>query len=340
MTARHVHIPVFVPHLGCPHTCVFCNQHSITGQDSFSIDNFHPIVNDTLTTVPQDARKEIAFFGGSFTAIDRGLMIDLLTLAKQYVDEGLVDAIRLSTRPDAIDDEILSILKSYAVTTVELGIQSTSDTVLTASERGHTAKDAQNACLAIKRAGFSLVGQMMLGLPESDFEKEQKTAEDMIAWGVDAVRIYPTVVFPDTALDTMRQSKRYKPLSVEEAAKRVGSLLEIFYENGIDVIRIGLCETEALKQTEGLSGAYHPALGELCQSEFFRHRIEKLLNNKPLSRLTAVTVEVAPEALSQAIGQKRSNLIYFRTKYPVRSFTITPSASLKSKEVKIHMKEN
>ncbi len=337
---RHIHIPIFVPHLGCPHTCVFCNQHSITGQDSFSIGNFHKTVENALATIPQNARKEIAFFGGSFTAIDREFMITLLTLAKRYVDKNKVNAIRLSTRPDAINSEILAILKEYPVSTIELGIQSTSDEVLKASERGHTAEDARNACQTIKHHGFSLVGQMMSGLPSSTYEKERKTAEDMIAWGIDAVRIYPTVVFPDTALDYMRQRSEYTPLSVEDAAKRVGALLELFYEKKIDVIRIGLCETEILKNTQGLCGAYHPALGELCQNEFFRRRIEKALDGITLSENTDVTVEVAPASLSQAIGQKQSNLIYFKSKYSVKKFTVKPSFALGKTEVKIHTKEN
>ena len=200
---RHVHIPIFVPHLGCPHTCVFCNQHSITGQGSFSIENFHHTVKEHLATCPENAHKEIAFFGGSFTAIDRNLMTQLLLLAKQYVDNGKVDGIRLSTRPDAINGEIVDILKAYPVHTVELGIQSTSDEVLLASERGHTAKDSEAACHLLKQNGFSVVGQMMSGLPLSTAENELQTAKNMIAWGVNAVRIYPTVVFPDTALDSM-----------------------------------------------------------------------------------------------------------------------------------------
>lgn len=337
---RHIHIPVFVPHLGCPHTCVFCNQHSITGQDSFSVEEFHRTVENTLATCPKDARKEIAFFGGSFTAIDRELMVSLLSLAKGYVDENKVDAIRLSTRPDAIDSEIIAILKAYPVSTIELGIQSTSDEVLMASERGHTAEDAQNACRLLKRHGFLVVGQMMSGLPLSTYEKEKKTAEDMIAWGVDAVRIYPTVVFPDTTLDDMRKRGVYTPLSPEEAAQRVGGLLELFYDNGIDVIRVGLCETDLLHNTQNISGAYHPALGELCQSEFFRRRIEKSLDSVILSRNTEITVEVATASLSQAIGQKQSNLIYFKSKYPVKKFTVKSSFALGKKEVKIYTKEN
>lgn len=337
---RHVHIPIFVPHLGCPHTCVFCNQHSITGKERFRPEDVPAIIEQTLATVPEDTHKEIAFFGGSFTAIDRELMTSLLALAKEYVDQKLVHAIRLSTRPDAIDEETVSILKRYPVTTVELGIQSTSDEVLSAAERGHTAKDAEKACRLLKENGFSVVGQMMVGLPQSSLDKELATANDMIGYGIDASRIYPTVVFPHTALDKMRQSGSYTPLSVEDAAERTAALLEVFYENAIDVIRVGLCESEILQSTQGLAGAYHPALGELCQNTYFRRRIEKALDGIPLTENTEVTVFVSHASLSQAIGQKRKNLAYFQSLYPLRHFTIKPSSDLNGREFKIHTKEN
>lgn len=337
---RHINIPIFVPHLGCPHTCVFCNQRKITGQNTFSLDGFHETINQTLATAPKDALKEIAFFGGSFTAIERDLMCTLLSLAKEYVDRGEVSSIRLSTRPDAIDDEILSLLKAYAVTTIELGIQSTDPEVLIASERGHTKHDAERACRLIKSYGFSLVGQMMLGLPSSSLEKEIKTAEDMIKWGIDAARIYPTVVFPDTALDTLRKKGDYTPLSIEEAALRGGTLLEIFDKSELPVIRIGLCESEGLHTTDGISGAYHPALGEMCQSEFYRRCIEKALKTLTFPKSAVITVEVAPSVLSQAIGQNKCNLTYFKKTYPDCTFLIKPSFALGKKEVKIHTKEN
>ncbi len=337
---RHINIPIFVPHLGCPHTCVFCNQHTITGLRQFSLETFSQTVETVLATAPLDSEKEIAFFGGSFTAIDRNLMLTLLAMAKEYVDRGAVNSIRLSTRPDAIDDEILTILRSYKVSTIELGIQTTDLNVLIQSRRGHTAEDSKRACQKIKSYGFTLVGQMMLGLPRSTFEKELKTAQDMVSWGIDAVRIYPTVVFPDTALAEMNAEGTYAPLSVDAAIERCAFLLDYFEEENVPVIRIGLCETEGLHNTENIRGAYHPALGELCLSRLYRFRILSKLSDYSIQPNSMITVEVAPKFLSQAIGQNQCNLQYFRKIYPECHFFIKPSLALRHKEVKILTKEN
>ena len=337
---RHIHIPIFVPHLGCPHACVFCNQRTITGQNAFSLENAKATIDQVLSTVPKDAHKEIAFFGGSFTAINRELMLILLALGKSYIDQWLVSSIRLSTRPDAINDEILALLKAYGVETIELGIQSTDPAVLDLTERGHSVKDAKNACKLVKAYGFTLVGQMMLGLPASTLDKELKTAENMTLWGIDEARIYPTVVFPDTALAAMMREGSYTPLSIEEAAERGGILLDYFDKHRIPVIRVGLCESEGLRHEERLAGAYHPALGELCQSAFFRRRIEEQLTTLSLPAHAEITVEVSASSLSQAIGQKKSNLTYFEKTYPDHTFFFKPSFALGKKDVKIHTKEN
>ena len=192
---RHINIPIFIPHLGCPNDCVFCNQRSISGKTDFCEENIDAEIEEALSTCGATDEAEIAFFGGSFTGIDRELMIRLLDKAQVYVDAGRVSSIRLSTRPDYIDGEILSILSRYAVRTVELGLQSMDDGVLAASRRGHDAATAERACAMVKKAGFSLVGQMMIGLPVSDGAKEVATARRLCELGVDAARVYPTVVF-------------------------------------------------------------------------------------------------------------------------------------------------
>ena len=337
---RHCNIPIFVPHLGCPHTCVFCNQRTITGQKAFSVDTVCKTIEQQLATLPPDAEKEIAFFGGSFTAIDHTLMQTLLSLAEHYVRLGEVASIRLSTRPDAIDREILSLLGQYSVKTIELGIQSSDDTVLSLSERGHTAAQAETASRLIKEHGFSLVGQMMLGLPGSTEELEIQTAQSMLRWGIDAARIYPTVVFPETALYKMAKNRSYRPLSVTEAATRCAAVLECFYAANIPVIRIGLCETEGLREEKNLHGAYHPALGELCLNQYYLRVILRELSRLSPAPHETVVIEVAPSALSQALGQKKSNLLTLKTLYPNRKFLFTPSQKLCGKEVKLYSKEN
>lgn len=305
----HKNIPIFIPHLGCPNQCVFCNQRSISGCAEFDEDAVDRQIRTALSTVGDGTDTEIAFFGGSFTGIDRALMIRLLDTAQRYVECGQVSSIRLSTRPDYIDREILDILSGYAVKTVELGLQSMDDGVLIATKRGHTVKEAEDACRAVVDAGFSLVGQMMIGLPASDLRAEMATAECICALGASAARIYPTVVFYDTPLCQMAQAGDYVALTTEQAAERTAEVLRIFLQNGVPCIRIGLCATEALVSDDAvLAGPNHPALGELVWNAYYYKEIRTALENAGLQG-EEIVLEVEAKACSKIIGQKRSNLI-------------------------------
>lgn len=338
----HINIPIFVPHLGCPHTCVFCNQRTITGQSEATVQDVDAAVSETLSLLkdPSAHELQIAFFGGSFTAIEEETMLTLLEKAHYYVRNGSVQSIRLSTRPDAIDDKILTILAKHSVKTIELGIQSTDETVLAASERGHTAKDSEIACRKIKEYGFELVGQMMLGLPASTLDCEIQTARNMISWGIDKARIYPTVVFADTALSEFTKEKTYTPLSVEEAVARASAVYSIFSKHNVDVIRIGLCENEGLHSDKTVGGAHHPALGELVLNRYYLTRILNELRTIDPKPNATILIETAPNALSQAIGQKKCNLYELEKAYPQNRIRFFPSRSLCGKEVKIFVKEN
>ena len=266
------------------------------------------IVETALSTIPEDCDTEIAFFGGSFTGIDRELMIDLLERAERYVKTGRVQSIRLSTRPDYISDEILEILSRYSVGTIELGLQSMRDSVLTASRRGHTAKQAAAACRMIKAAGFSLVGQMMIGLPEATSEDEIFTAETICAMGAGAARIYPTVVFYDTPLCEMVKDGSYEPLTVDGAVKRSAAVLKIFSEHGVPCIRIGLCAGEDFSSADKvMAGPNHAALGEMVQNEFY---YEKLLASLCATGLLKreVVLYLPERQISKYVGQHRCNL--------------------------------
>ncbi len=265
-------------------------------------------IEEVLATVSPTDECEIAFFGGSFTGIDRGLMCRLLELAAGYVKRGRVQSIRLSTRPDMIDDEILELLGRYPVRTVELGIQSTSDRVLQASRRGHTAHQAEQACRAVKAAGFDLVGQMMIGLPGSTPEEEVETAELLCRMGVAGVRIYPTVVFYHTPLAEMTAKGNYIPLTVPQAAERSAAVLERFSAAGIPILRIGLCATEELTSPEAvMAGPNHPALGEQVWSRFYYRKIYAVLEGSGLLG-QAVVLTVPQREISKAVGQHRCNI--------------------------------
>lgn len=304
----HRNIPIFIPHLGCPHQCVFCNQRSISGCAQFDAEQVDSIIQTALSTIDEKDRVEIAFFGGSFTGIDRDLMIRLLEMAERYVRAGRVESIRLSTRPDYISDEILTILSRYSVRHIELGLQSMQDAVLQASFRGHTAEQAMQACRAVVNAGFALTGQMMIGLPQSTPEDEIETARLICELGASSARIYPTVVFYHTPLAELCEKGSYQALSVEEAVLRSANALRVFEERGVPCIRIGLCATESLTSPkEVLAGPNHPALGELVWNEYYYRLIcEKLA----LANLAGkeITVTVPRGRLSKVVGQHRSNL--------------------------------
>jgi len=304
----HRNIPIFIPHLGCPNQCVFCNQRSISGCSAFREEDVARQIDRALLTIPTDAETEIAFFGGSFTGIDRGLMCRLLDTAETYVRRGRVTSIRLSTRPDYLDDEILRLLSGYSVHVIELGLQSMDDTVLQRTKRGHTARDARDACRAVKAAGFSLVGQMMIGLPGATPESEIKTAKALVEMGVDAVRIYPTVVFFGTELCEMVQNQDYTPLSVEDAILRSTEVLKIFLAASLPCLRIGLCAGEGLTSPESvMAGPNHPALGELVWNEYYYQEILKVLDRAAL-RGQDVVLHVPEKEISKIVGQHRRNV--------------------------------
>lgn len=317
---RHINIPIFIPHMGCPNMCVFCNQRSISGKLSFDISRVEAEIETSLSTVSLEDEVEIAFFGGSFTGIDRKLMIDLLSLAQKYVDEGRVKSIRLSTRPDYISDEILDILSQFAVKTIELGLQSMDNEVLIASKRGHDSLQAEKACEMIKKRGFSLIGQMMIGLPQSSVEKEVYTAGKICEMGADGARIYPTVVFYDTELCAMMQEGKYTALTNEEAVERTKEALKVFVENDVPCIRVGLQSGENLSdETCVAGGANHSAIGELSMSALYLDKICEEIDIKFEGQITENIVIYCPKGeISKIVGQKRKNIEKICQKYQIK----------------------
>ncbi len=321
-SVKHVNIPVFIPHLGCPNQCVFCDQRTISGTLSFVEREAWETVDRVLSTVSTarrgkcldssdgcsgrgDTECEIAFFGGSFTGIDRDLMVRLLTKAESYVSRGDVSGIRMSTRPDYIDGEVIRILKDFTVKEVELGIQSMSDRVLAASKRGHTADDSRRAVEMLRQAGFSVGGQMMVGLPTSKREDEVFTAEAIVRCGCSSARIYPTVVFRGCELNEMMLRGEYLPLSAEEAVERSCDAFEVFLKNGVTVLRIGLCDSENLHSSNYGAGPSDPAIGERVASRHYLRQILAYLEEHPDTE--GVRVLCAPGETSKISGNRREN---------------------------------
>lgn len=305
---KHSNIAIFIPHVGCPHLCSFCNQRNISGEKSIPTGKeVRRICSSAINEITDKSNAEIAFFGGSFTAIDREYMIELLSAANEFVGEGKFKGIRISTRPDYIDDEILSILKKYGVTAIELGAQSMSDKVLDANERGHSTEDVRKASSLIKKYGFELGLQMMVGLYQSTESDDYFTMCEIIALKPDTVRIYPVVVLENTKLGELCQNGEYKLYDFDKAVEICANMLYMFEFMGIKVIRLGLHASNDVSEN-AIAGFYHDSFREMCESRIFRMRVMSSLNERKGDFL----IDVPKGALSKAIGQKKSNIEYFR----------------------------
>lgn len=303
----HANISIFVPHKGCPNQCSFCNQKSIASTSFVPNGEFvEKECADALENFKGDvSHAQIAFFGGSFTAIDRKLMVELLEAANRFVGVGRFDSIRISTRPDCIDEEILDILKRYNVRSIELGAQSMNDEALTLNRRGHTSEDVVRASNLIKQSGFELGLQMMVGLYGENKEEAFVTAKRIADLKPDTVRIYPTIVIKDTYLAELYTLGKYLPLTVDEAADICAKLLDFFETKSINVIRLGLHDSETLK-TDMLAGPYHPAFRELCESRRILEKLKEKLFDMPKGTWR---VFVAPSMVSKFVGHKKENII-------------------------------
>ena len=308
MSAIHSNISIFVPHIGCPNKCSFCNQRHITGK--FMAPRQEDVikaVNIAVKSKNYNPRTtEIAFFGGSFTAINRSYMLDLLSVASDFVDKGVVSGIRISTRPDAIDDEILTLLKNHNVTAIELGAQSLNDRVLRINNRGHKISDVYNASALIKEYGFELGLQIMTGLFGDNDQSAIKTAKRVIEIAPETVRIYPTIVLKDTDLAALYSDGIYAPQTLDNAVILASKLYTMFTEAGIKVIRLGL---HSIESDAYIAGPWHPAFSELCQSQIMLNSALKKLNNKG-----DYIIYVNKKDISKMIGQKKSNLLFLKTK--------------------------
>lgn len=316
---KNANVAIFVPNLGCPHACSFCDQRKIAGQDEIPTPGFvRETAKNALHDLGDNAKNaEIAFFGGSFTAIDRELMISLLEAAYPFTQGGGFKGIRLSTRPDAIDDEILAILKRYNVRAIELGAQSMDENVLKLNRRGHTAEDIVNASSLIKSSGFELGLQMMTGLYGSTREKDVETAHKIAALKPATVRIYPTIVLEGTALGEYCKKGLYNPPSLKDSVSLCAELLEFFHEKNITVIRLGLHAMPSLEKSY-IAGPWHPAFRELCENEIYYKKAETAINKADLTNCKNAVLYVKNGEVSKLCGQHRANLMKLEQKYKLR----------------------
>lgn len=310
---KHSNIPIFIPELACPHQCIFCNQAKISGQQNIpSPEEIPAIIERHLTTMNDGREVEVAFFGGSFTGIPLDLQDRYLAQAHGFLQDGRINGIRLSTRPDYINKEVMQLLKRHGVTTIELGAQSTNDDVLLASGRGHKSDAIREASAMIRKNGFRLGLQMMIGLPRDTYERSQQTADDIIALGADSTRIYPTLVIKGTRLALLLETGKYTPLDMETAVGWAKDLYLKFESAGVNVLRVGLHASEELTPERSLlAGPFHKSFKELMMTEIWREILLKKLDGKSNDTLL---LETNPSQINFVWGYEGKNKTIFADK--------------------------
>ncbi len=312
---KHINIPLFIPQRGCPHTCIFCDQKKISGQsEPVSEKTLVDAVERHLATAGPEDTVEIAFFGGSFTGLPKKDMLSYLQLAYSYVKEGKVTGIRVSTRPDYIDEEILDYLIAHEVKVVELGVQSLDPDVLNISRRGHTVEDVERACRLIHKKGLTLGIQTMLGLPGDSIQKALDTARGVIALKPAMVRIYPALVLRETALEQMMREGLYTPLSLTEAVTWSARIVPLYEQANIHILRLGLYAEQSLLSSV-TEGPCHPAFGELVASQILFEKICDRIEQEGLYKGKSLEIRVPQNMLSKVTGQHRSNIERLKQQY-------------------------
>ncbi len=339
VTKRYWIFPVFLPNIGCPHRCAFCDQRAVTGQEG-SLPEIQDL-NDCFEKVrfsgkqAKDAflTRQIAFFGGNFTAIPRSIQKRYLDWASDKVARGYVNSIRFSTRPDALGEHEFVFLKNYPVGTVEVGVQSLNDEVLRKVERGHTSLDCERAVARVVRQGWEAGVQLMPGLPGETLESFLSGVERVSQWTVRYVRLYPAVVLKETRLAEDYAQGVYTPLTLEKAITWCARACDILEARGIEVIRMGLPASERLQESV-VAGPYHPAFGFLVQSSRFHrvlwHKIRKLPKSSH-----RIKIFLAPADIPLLMGDRRKSWNFLRAAYPDREFSYEPNPRLERGQVKL-----
>ena len=320
-------IPIFIPHAGCPHQCVFCNQKAISGQKSAAVPAAQAQIKRWLEWIKPSAHNEAAFYGGSFTGLDLSLQNELLALTDALIKQGVIGSVRLSTRPDYIDAERLELLKQHHVKLVELGVQSLDDAVLKRAERGHSAAAVYAAHALLKEEGFKTGIQLMVGMPGQSLASVQQTAYKVAQLKPDVARIYPLLVIKDTPLAQSYAQGEFTPLSVDEAVEQSAYVYKTLTQAGIKVIRIGLQPDEELC-AEGniVAGPFHPAMGELVKSRVLREHFTPIMQKLVDGGAQGVVFHCPRRYESKLRGMKSCNLAYWQQLFPKLKLTIMPSS--------------
>lgn len=333
-------IPVFIPHAGCPHQCVFCNQKAITRSEvqAPSTEQLKVSIRLYLNHLTTGRKPvQIAFFGGNFLGIDQQEVLRLLNAAATFVHEGIVDSIRFSTRPDTLTKERLAILRGFPVSTIEIGAQSMNDTVLALCRRGHTAQHTAYAAYLAKTNGYEVGIQMMVGLPGDDETGAISTGRQIADLEPDFVRIYPAVVLEHSPLANWYRKGQYIPLSLSACVSLVKKLYLMFQHSNIAIIRMGLQVTSELeKGSVLLAGPFHPAFGDLVISQIYRDKVVELLKTRDRV-LDAMTLHVNPKRISTMRGQRNENILYLKNRFHIRNIGVTGDPSMPDHHISLSM---
>lgn len=324
-------IPIFLPNLGCPHQCAFCNQTSITGvtPDTISPETLCLLINEFLEYKKTQRRSvQVSFYGGNFLGLKKEYIRILLDETTKFVKNKRIDSIRFSTRPDTISDKQLDIIKDYPVSTIEIGVQSMDNQVLAMAKRGHTTLDTEKAAALLKERNYDVGMQMMVGLPGDDEIKSLFTAQRIASLSPDFVRIYPTVVLAHSRLAVWYRKGEYTPWSLSRCVALVKNLYLFFKSKKIPVIRMGLQASEDLaKDTTILAGPYHPAFGHMIHSEIFLDMAVSIMEAEKRS-YDKITINVHPRSISKMRGLKNKNVESLKNKLQIKSLEIIPDLSL------------
>ncbi|STO30742.1 Oxygen-independent coproporphyrinogen-III oxidase 2 [Fusobacterium necrogenes] len=303
---KHYNIPIFISHFGCPNSCVFCNQKKINGRETdVTIEDLKNTIEMYLETLPKNSKKEVAFFGGTFTGISMKLQEEYLKTVYEYIKKGDINGIRLSTRPDYINDEIVAQLKKYGVTAIELGVQSLDKKVLLATERFYPVEIVEEACKIIKKYEIDLGIQLMIGLPKSTFESDYLTAVKILDMKPEMARIYPTLVIKNTKMAQMFFTGEYHALTLDEAVERTRKIYSLLESEGINIIRVGLQPSEDLRENGVvIAGPFHPAFREVVETEIYYDFFRKILENEK-----KLDIFANEKSISKLLGIKKVNRI-------------------------------
>ena len=330
---KHFTVPVFIPGAACPFQCIFCDQKKISGASGIPSQNdVNEIIRRHLQTIPfENVFVEVGFFGGTFTGLRPEQQQRFFDVVYPYIRNGRIKSIRVSTRPDFITPEILSLLRKNFVGTIELGAQSMDDEVLLLSSRGHDSADTESASRLIIEAGFSLGLQMMIGLPGDTAEKAVETARGIVALKAMETRIYPVLVIRGTKLEEMYLSGQYQPLALDEAVHRTKDVVKVFESSAVKILRIGLHPSEELvNRTALVAGPFHPSFRELVMTERWNDRFRS--GSLP-DHADQITINVNPADYNNAIGYSGKNRKFFETRYRQVKFISDPEIPQKSYHV-------